>query len=225
MKPNFIAACCFYVCLPTDASVDWQSMQATLVDEQVLGQMRGKYRGSRSGQDLYFGVRMLTHWSDSQTSGTAGMDITIEGRNVAVTPLDGSQVQSQVDDTGIHGNGSGMVQLVQISGNGNSGYNQSALRRVQSADSQSTAVSASSAVEYYQITGDEKRVGYKVSIGESIAIQEIRSLQSAHGAYQGINIQGENLVVQNQMLMEIKLPESWQENKNLAVSHSLLKGL
>lgn len=225
MKAKLITMCCLCLSYQASASVDWASMKATLVDEQALSTMRGKYLSSRSGEDLYFGVRMLTHWSDSSSAGSAGMDIVIDGRNVTVRPLDGSQTRNSVDDSNIHGNGSGMVQLVQIAGSDNAGFNDSALKFVEEGGASSNSLSVTSGVEYYHITGDENRVGYKVSIGDSIAIQEIRSLKTSHGAYQGINIQGEGLVIRNQMLMEVKLPDSWQSNKDLTVSHSLLKGL
>lgn len=224
MKIKCLAACLF-TCFQANAAVDWQSMQATLVDEQQLSTMRGKYRVARSGEDLYFGVRMITHWSDSSSSGSAGMDVVVNGRDVSVTPLDGSDLQNSVDDNGIHGNGSGMVQLVQIAGNGNLASNDSELKLVDRSGLTSTSLSDSSQVEYYQVSGGENRVGYKVTIGESIAIQEIRSLKSAHGAYQGIKLRGDDLVVQNQMLMEVKIPDSWKQSRDLMVSHSLLKGL
>ena len=118
MKVRYLAAC-LLVTFQVQAKVDWDGMRATLVDTQQLSEMRGKYRVSRSGEDLYFGVRMLTHWSDSNGSGSAGMDVVIEGNQVSVRAHDGSEVGGEVDSKGIHQNGSGMVQLVQIAGNGN----------------------------------------------------------------------------------------------------------
>lgn len=224
MKVRYLAAC-LLVTFQVQAKVDWDGMRATLVDTQQLSEMRGKYRVSRSGEDLYFGVRMLTHWSDSNGSGSAGMDVVIEGNQVSVRAHDGSQVGSEVDSQGIHQNGSGMVQLVQIAGNGNSASNQSELKVVDTRQLDGSAADGGSQVQYYQVSGQDNRVGYKVTIGESIAIQEIRSLKSAHGAYQGIKILDNDLVVQNKMLMEVKLPKSWAENKQLRVSHSLLRGL
>ncbi|UPQ90189.1 hypothetical protein [Vibrio sinaloensis] len=224
MKVRYLAAC-LLVTFQVQAKVDWDGMRATLVDTQQLSEMRGKYRVSRSGEDLYFGVRMLTHWSDSNGSGSAGMDVVIEGNQVSVRAHDGSEVGGEVDSKGIHQNGSGMVQLVQIAGNGNSASNQSELKVVDTRQLDGSAAGGGSQVQYYQVSGQDNRVGYKVTIGESIAIQEIRSLKSAHGAYQGIKILDNDLVVQNKMLMEVKLPKSWAENKQLRVSHSLLRGL
>lgn len=224
MKVRYLAAC-LLVTFQVQAKVDWDGMRATLVDTQQLSEMRGKYRVSRSGEDLYFGVRMLTHWSDSNGSGSAGMDVVIEGNQVSVRAHDGSEVGGEVDSKGIHQNGSGMVQLVQIAGNGNSASNQSELKVVDTRQLDGSAADGGSQVQYYQVSGQDNRVGYKVTIGESIAIQEIRSLKSAHGAYQGIKILDNDLVVQNKMLMEVKLPKSWAENKQLRVSHSLLRGL
>lgn len=219
-KTCLVLGCC--AAFQVSASVDWQSMRAELVKEQQLSTMRGKYYASRSGEDLYFGITMITHWSDNASSGSAGMNIEINNRSVEVTRHDGQTTFGTVGASGTHTQGSGMVQLVQIEGSGNHASNQSALDFSSESPVQSSE-SLTNNVDYYKTS---ERVGYKVTIGDdSFAIQEVRSLSNAKGAYQGVNLVGNDLIVNNQMLMAVKLPSSWKENKNITLSHSLLKTL
>ncbi|WP_117233084.1 hypothetical protein [Vibrio maerlii] len=218
------------VSIPSFASVDWQSMQATLVEEQQLSHMRGKYRASQASEDLYFGVQMLTHWSDGQTNGSAGMNIAISKSAGTLTPtveIKPNGTLGSTTPTQAHTQGGGMVQLIQIEGYGNQGANYAAITDNITQGEQS--VNDGSNVDYYQsidASQGEVRVGYQVNLSESsVAIQEIRSLTTSKGAYQGIHLSGNDLVVNNYMLMEIALPKSWSKNKSIGLNHSLLKGL
>ncbi len=225
MKIKLIALCCI-TSFPTLASVDWNSMKATLVDEQQLSEMRGKYVPN----GLYFGVQMLTHWSDnsgSNNTGTVGMQVKISPSEVSITELNGDISPTyEVTNSGSHNNGSGIVQIVQIKGIGNSGQNNSQLRISNASSFKESSPSGTANLTYYNaLEENNSRIGYRVTIGESSAIQELRSIGSAQGVYQGISIAGNGINIENQMIMDVQLPESFTMNKSLQTAHTLLKTL
>lgn len=220
MKIKCIALCCL-ASFPTFASVDWSSMKATLVEEKKLANMRGKYIPN----DLYFGVEMITTWNDgSSAEQQAGMNVEIRGGQVSVHAINGDYTDAIAADK-THKQGSGVVQIVQIAGMGNTGQNNAYLSIIDGAPSVDNADVTYTVLDLDTQTQGTS-VGYQVRVGHnSYAMQEIRSIGSAQGVYQGISISGSQINIRNQMAMQIAIPDSWNEIKNMRVSHSLLKTL